>query len=170
MPTETLVDPKSFLVWLVRGGNWTYQVASDLEDMGSSMEEQACEAATKAIEIVRGVAPINKNFTLDEAGQTPALGVILEVFLLHSKTEISFIIYTFLALANGGFYKDSHFAFNALVETYYEEAKTNKTLNEELTEALRKYKKDHPEKAPQNKPDKPDKKTKKKGTNKKKKL
>jgi len=148
MPTETLVDPKSFLVWLVRGSNWTYKVASDEDDMIESMEDQATEAATKAIEIVRKVVPVNSNFVMDEKGETPILGVIIEVFLLNTKVEVSFIVYTFLALANSGFYKDSHLAFNALVETYYEEAKTNKTLNKELTEALREYQKNHPEALP----------------------
>jgi len=142
-----LAEKQDLPLWLVRGTNWTYQVASDPEDLICTLEEQAEEAATKAVEIFKGAVKPNSNFKMDVEGQEPLLGVVLEVFLLGAPNDHSYIVYTFIALANGGAYKDSHLAFNALIEEYYKQAKTDKTLNKEMNESLKKYQKEHQKKS-----------------------
>jgi hypothetical protein len=93
-------------VYIVAGANWTCTVPMEQDDAEDSKEEQAIEAATKAIEVINGV---NKDleYHINDKENTPSFGLALMVYLKDTDPEKCMFVPSFIALGNGGFYEDS---------------------------------------------------------------
>ncbi len=126
-------------IWIVRGNNWTYVVASDKEDLDFPYADQAIEVATKAMEIAQGAVPKNDNFVLDDNNERPLTDVTIAVQLKDSQRDTVFTVETYIALANGGFYRDSVKYFNDLIDAIYLVSKESKEVPKEISKMLEAY-------------------------------
>jgi hypothetical protein len=100
-------DVAKLPVFVVEGSNWTCEVEMDIDDADLSLEEQMVEAATKAIESCKGVRE-GSEVRITDDGLIPHWGLQLVVYPKGEDPEKSAkAVYTFITLANGGFYMDS---------------------------------------------------------------
>lgn len=99
-------------VFIVSGPNWECEIETDEEDMGLGLTaiDHMIEAATKALEIAKGVSPSDKLTMLDDDG-APYLGSMVLVHHKDAKPEDGQFIPSFIPLGNAGFYKESREMF-----------------------------------------------------------
>jgi hypothetical protein len=110
-------------VYIVSGPNWECEVLLDEDDASLDKIDQMMEAATKAVEILNGVLP-SDNFSIIDKEEVPYLGSVIQVHLKNTNPNKAEFIPSFIALANGGFYKESHAAREILEEQERELATT----------------------------------------------
>jgi len=106
-------------VYIVEGANWVIEIQLDEDDAQMTVDEQKIEAATKACEIVNGVAEPNPTFEKTDDSEGAYIGAVLFVYPKEegpNKEVEKGMIPSFLALANGGFYMDSMDAEKALMQ------------------------------------------------------
>lgn len=139
--TKTIVAKnKPSNSWLVRGENWTYEVQTSSQDMMFPLNDQAEEAATKAIEVFKGITPVNNRFILDSGEKDPYISLSLDVYLQNSSKDVGFSVLSHEALANAGCYKDSWIAYIVYLENLCDLIKEDKKATKDMIEISKFFK------------------------------
>jgi hypothetical protein len=124
-------------VYLVAGANWDCEIQMDPDDAECTRDVQIVEAATKAVEVFKGIID-NDTFKITDDQESPYLGATLFVQLKGTNPDKGVFVFSHIALANGGFYKDSFDAYNIVAE----EARKLDQLAEESQESINNLKED----------------------------
>jgi hypothetical protein len=124
-------------VYTVTGANWDCDVQLDPDDAECTREIQVVEAATKAIEVFKGITE-NESFRITDDQDAPYLGATVHVRFKGTNPDKGFFVYSHIALANGGFYKDSFEAYKVISD----EAKRLDELAKESQENIDNLKED----------------------------
>lgn len=133
-----MVAPDELPVYIVSGSNWECEVPIDTDDASLPKIEQMMEAATKAIEILKGVTP-SDNFRILDHDASPYLGVMVHVFLKNTNPEKGQFVSSYIALANGGFYEDSIAAQQILREQQMQEEGARDNAAKKLVKDLNNF-------------------------------
>ena len=96
-------------VYIVSGVNWSCEIAIDEFNAQFEQGLQLMEAATRAVEVFKGVRTPPPELILFPhcQGQKPQMGTVLLVTLKGGDPKRAAVIYTHVCLANTGFYADS---------------------------------------------------------------
>lgn len=132
-------------VFVVEGTNWFVEIPIDELNVQFSYENQAYEAATKAVEVFFKIEE-NDTFRLkDPADETPTIGMALFAYQKDTNPDkTGIIVPAHIALANSGFYKQSHVCqteFNAYMKEQEEEAVKERTHQQELEAQIENFEK-----------------------------
>jgi hypothetical protein len=125
-------------IFIVAGANWTCEVKLDEDDVTFPLESQMMEAATKAIEVFKG-ATQSDAFTITSDEESPYIGVTVHVSPKGGDPEKGMFVYSHVALANGGFYKDSMKAFSAIKKLATQFEKENKEASTKLNKDIKNF-------------------------------
>lgn len=135
-----MVAAKQLPVFVVEGANWTCEVALDEMNADFIHEEQAFEAATKAVETFKGVVRNDTFEVKDPSGEPPYIGLALFTYLKGSDPDKTGIyVPAHVALANGGFYRDSHIIFVNFIKHVEEIKRREATHQQQLEKDIRNF-------------------------------
>jgi hypothetical protein len=98
---------KELPVWTVHGPNWDIDVPLDEFNTQFDPEDQAYEAATRAIAALKGFNPLELTINLAKGESETFLGTTMIVHLKDADPMSGFVPLTHVVLANDGFYKES---------------------------------------------------------------
>lgn len=103
-------------VFVVEGSNWKCEVGLDEDDILFDISEQVVEAATKAIEVFKGVSECS-SFQVTNNEDSPYVGITLLVYPKDSNSDKEGkFVYSYIIFANAGFYIDSIISLKALAK------------------------------------------------------
>jgi hypothetical protein len=138
-----MVSHEELPVYIITGSNWECEVAVDEDDFNLKLPalDYMVEAVTKSIEIVMGVVS-SDNFRILNHDEAPYVGLMIHVYLKNTNPDKGAFIPSYLAFANGGFYKESVHAHQMLLEQQMEAASKNPSKANKKTKNKKKLSKD----------------------------
>jgi hypothetical protein len=101
------VETKQLPIFIVEGANWKAEVGMDEYNCQFSLEEQALEAATKAIEAFKGIENGVFVRVTNDNENTPFLGPMVRIYVKTENPKNDMVAFSHIVLGNGGFYSDS---------------------------------------------------------------
>lgn len=139
MSAETIVEKNELPVWTVHGVNWHIDIPLDEMNAQFDQETQAYEAASMALMVFKG-SPYARQDTflvMDEEGEGvfPLLSTTMIVHLKGTDPNKGFVPFTYIVLANQGFYNESR-KMEALLHQDLEAIKQDQIKNENARKAL----------------------------------
>lgn len=105
-----IFEPKELPTYIITSSNWTMEVPMDDYNSQFDINAQVMEAATRAIEVFRGIKYEGLQITMQPECQNeePFLGTTILVHPKGSSSENAAVVFTHVCLANMGLYKDSN--------------------------------------------------------------
>ena len=108
MSATLIAQDQEFPSLIVTGANWTCTVPLDAKNAEHDAAAQALEAATRAVEVFKGLRhEPSIQMMPDYRNEKAALGTILIVHIKGGDPAKYTLVYSHVCLANAGYYADS---------------------------------------------------------------
>lgn len=137
MSAEQIVEEGVLPVWEIHGVNWHIDVPLDAYNAQFDAELQAYEAASMALMVFKGSEHARGDIFLvmDSQDPAPLLSTVMLAYLKGTDPNKGFTPFTYVVLANQGFYNDSR-KMEALLHQELESTKQDQIKNENAQRAF----------------------------------